>query len=166
MAGPAIDLVMIALLVATVVWCVRVHRRLAALRADQGEMAAFVATLAEATGRAEQAVREMKAAAAETAAAQEHQEQALRARRDELAKTLEAAQRMAQRLEEALGQGARLMAELRARQDAQPARSAPAGPLAAGTGGPSDGAPAGPAPRGAARRPVARELLEALQKLR
>lgn len=162
MIGSAIDLVMIALLVATIVWCIRVHRRLVALRAGQGEIAAFVGTLTEATGRAEQAVRDMKAAATETVAAQDAQEAALKARRDELARTFDAAQRMARRLEEALGQGARLVAELRACQDAQPPRPPSAEPAARGAGAPEAMAVGPVRPR----RRVAEELLEALQKLR
>lgn len=171
MLQTGLDLVTIPLLLATAFWCVRVHRRLVALRAGQGEIAAFVESLATATARAERTVQEMKAASGEAAAALEAQETAVRSRREELGRTIEAAQKMVRRLEDALGQGARLAAELRARQDAvalgarrdataaRPSRPEPAAPPASEPVEPADA----PAP---ARRRVADDLLEALQKLR
>lgn len=161
MARIALDLLLVLLLLATTLWCVRVHRRLVALRAGQGEIAAFVEALATATGHAERTVQAMKAAGLEAAAAQEAQEVALRGRREELARTLDGAQRMVRRLEEALGQGARLLAELRAQQDGAAARHVrpePQPPPPA-----EDPPPASPA---RPRRRVAEDLLEALQRLR
>lgn len=169
MIGTAIDVLMILLLGATSLWCVRVHRRLVALRSGQGEISAFVEALASATARAEQAVRELRAAAGETVTAQEAQETALKARRDELARMLDGAQRMSRRLEEALGQGARLVAELKTRQDIQAARAMSADPAAADPLTSTDHSPPGArsaAGDGRPRRRVADELLEALQKLR
>jgi ABC-type transporter Mla subunit MlaD len=169
MAGMAIDLLMILLLGATAFWCVRVHRRLVALRAGQGEISAFVEALAAATARAEQAVRDLRAAATETVAAQDVQESALKARRDELARILDGAQRMNRRLEDALGQGARLVAELKTRQDAQAARAVLPEPAADAVGPSAEPPVPGARPgsgEGRPRRRVAEDLLEALQKLR
>ena len=67
---------------------------------------------------------------------------------------------MARRLEDVLGQGAKLAAELRARQDAAATRAARPEPPAVPPAGPVEPAPTAP------RRPVGGELLEALQKLR
>lgn len=159
----ALDLLLIALLSVTALWCVRVHRRLAALKADRGDLAAFVESLATATTRAERIVQEMKAASGEAAVAREAQESAARDRREELDRAVEAAQRMARRLEDALGQGARLVAELKARQDAQALRAS-AQPEPPPAPGPAAAEPA--APPAAPRRRVRDDLLEALQKLR
>jgi|DewCreStandDraft_4_1066084.scaffolds.fasta_scaffold00146_119 hypothetical protein len=159
----ALDLLSIVLLSVTAFWCVRVHRRLVALRSDRAEIAAFVESLATATARAERIVQEMKAASGEAAVAREAQESAARDRREELDRTVEAAQKMARRLEDALGQGARLVAELRARQDAQALRTtAQPEPPPAPTPAAAEPA-AAPAPP---RRRVRDDLLEALQKLR
>lgn len=169
MVGTTIDVLMILLLGATSLWCVRVHRRLVALRAGQGEISAFVEALAAATARAEQAVRDLRAAAGETVTAQEAQETALKARRDELARMMDGAQRMSRRLEDALGQGARLVAELKTRQDIQAARAMSAQPADADPQPAADHPPAAARPAagdGRPRRRVADELLEALQKLR
>lgn len=163
MSKIALDLLLIALLSVTALWCVRVHRRLVALRADRGDIAAFVESLATATARAERIVQEMKAASGEAVVAREAQESAARDRREELERAVEAAQKMARRLEDALGQGARLVAELKARQDAQVLRTAaqpePA-PAPPATAAEPAAAPAG------SRRRVRDDLLEALQKLR
>jgi hypothetical protein len=160
MVQNALDLLLIVLLLATSFWCVRVHRRLVALRVGQDEIAGFVEALATATARAERTVQEMKAASREAAAAQEAQAAAVEKRREELARTIEAAQKMARRLEDVLGQGAKLAAELRARQDAAATRAARPEPPAVPPAGPVEPAPTAP------RRPVGGELLEALQKLR
>ncbi len=162
MSKIALDLLLIALLSVTAFWCVRVHRRLVALRADRGDIAAFVESLATATARAERIVQELKAASGEAVVAREAQESAARDRRGELERTVEAAQKMARRLEDALGQGARLVAELKARQDAQALRAAQPEPASAPAPAAAEPA-AGPA---APRRRVRDDLLEALQKLR
>lgn len=169
MVGTTIDVLMILLLGTTSLWCVRVHRRLVALRAGQGEIATFLEALAAATARAEQAVRDLRAAAGETLTAQEAQEAAFKARRDELGRMLDGAQRMSRRLEDALGQGARLVAELKTRQDMQAARAMSAQPADADPLPAADHQPAAARSAGGDARPrrrVADDLLEALQKLR
>jgi Tfp pilus assembly protein FimV len=156
----ALELLSIPLLLVTAFWCVRVHRGLVALRVGRDEIAEFVETLATATARAERSVQEMKAASGEAAAAQEAQAAALESRRQELQRTIDAAQKMVRRLEDVLGQGARLAAELRAARDAMAPRAVR--PEVAPPPAPADSAP--PAP--AAHRRAADDLLEALQKLR
>ncbi len=161
MLGTVLDLTMIVLLLVTSFWCVRVHRRLAALRTGQSEIAAFVDALAAATERAERAVQEMKEAGSQAAASREAQESELRTRREELQRTLEAAQRMQRRLEDVLGHGARLIAELRTDPRGSGTESAPPEPSAPE---PSESRP--PELEEPARRRPARDLLQALQKLR
>lgn len=164
MLQTVLDLLLITLLLTTAVWCVRVHRRLVALRADQGEIAAFVDALVTASGRAERIVQEMKAASGEAVAAHEAQETALRSRRDELARTVEAAQKMVRRLEDALGQGARLAAELRAERDALAVRGAAKEPAAQPAPPPAPASEPAAAPGPARRAPD--DLLQVLQNLR
>jgi hypothetical protein len=156
----ALELLSIPLLLVTAFWCVRVHRGLVALRVGRDEIAEFVETLATATARAERSVQEMKAVSGEAAAAQEAQAAALESRRQELQRTIDAAQKMVRRLEDVLGQGARLAAELRTTRDAMAPRAVR--PEVAPPPAPADSAP--PAP--AAHRRAADDLLEALQKLR
>ncbi|MCS6780310.1 MAG: DUF6468 domain-containing protein [Geminicoccaceae bacterium] len=157
-----LELLLVTLLVVTSVWCVLVHRRLAALRADRAALGAFVDALDAATARAERTVHEMKSAGAAATATIEAQEAALEKRREELDRLVEAAQRMARRLDELLGRSARLAAELRTRKDMQ---AAPA------NGSPREAGPIGP-PEATAEEATARParavdaLLEALQKLR
>ena len=157
----ALELLSIPLLLVTAFWCVRVHRGLVALRVGRDEIAEFVETLATATARAERSVQEMKAASGDAAAAAEAQAAALESRRQELQRTIEAAQKMVRRLEDVLGQGARLAAELRTARDATAPRAGRV-EAAAPASGPTDPAPAPAAPR----RRAAEDLLEALQNLR
>jgi hypothetical protein len=64
MDGYGIDLLMAALLALTVVWCVRVDRRLRGLRAGHAELATFLAALEAACARAEAVAGELREAAA------------------------------------------------------------------------------------------------------
>ena len=181
MVDLGLQLVLVVLLLLTITWCVIVHHRLRRLRADRGELEAFIAALGEATGRAEAAVRQMQEAshAAESTAIE--QERRARQQGELLARLMDNAIRVTKRLDAAVEQGATQLAELRSRGPVppppttrdQPARApAPAAPL------PRQGAAEPPtatvAPR--ATRPTRRrgqldgllhgELLEALQGLR
>lgn len=157
-----LELLLVTLLVVTSVWCVLVHRRLAALRADRAALGAFVDALDAATARAERTVHEMKSAGAAATAAVEAQEATLERRREELDRLVEAAQRMARRLDELLGRSARLAAELRTRKDMEVT------PAAASAREPGPIGPSETKADEAAARPARTvdALLEALQKLR
>ncbi|MCS6877268.1 MAG: DUF6468 domain-containing protein [Geminicoccaceae bacterium] len=117
MIGSAIELLLVPLLVVTSVWCALVFRRLHALRADREELAAFLEALGRATARAERAVEELRAAGAEAAASWAEQEKKALAQRQELDRTVEGGGRILRRLEEMVGQGARIVAELRTARD-------------------------------------------------
>lgn len=56
MVDMAVELLLAALLMLTVVWCALVHQRLRRLRADKGEMEGFIAALSAVTERAEAAI--------------------------------------------------------------------------------------------------------------
>ena len=106
MVDTALQILLVVLLLLTIVWCVVVHQRLHRLRADRGEMEAFILALGEATDRAESTVRDMRDVnrAAESAV-QEHQREARR-RSEELARMVDNAVRVINRLEGVVEQGA------------------------------------------------------------
>jgi hypothetical protein len=62
----ALDLVVAALLVATIGFAIRLNNRLTALRADREQLLELIAGLQRATRQAEEAVRGLKLSAAET----------------------------------------------------------------------------------------------------
>ena len=90
MAEAAAQILLMALLVATIVWCVLVHRRLGRLRADGGELAAIIAALDAATARAGAVVGELRVVTTEASgrlaerdgAAQRHEAELGRLDRD------------------------------------------------------------------------------------
>jgi biopolymer transport protein ExbB/TolQ len=177
----ALQLVLVVLLLLTITWCVIVHHRLRRLRADQGELEAFIAALGEATDRAEAAVRQMQEANRSAASAVEEQERRARQQSEQLARLMDNAVRVVKRLDAAVEHGATRVAELRSRG---PAPLSAATAEAPARGSPEDlrsprpdgaGAPAATSERRAARPTRRRgqldgllhgELLEALQGLR
>ena len=66
-----LELIVVALLVITIAYCVPLHRRLGTLRMAQDEMKEFIASFNEATARAESSVTHLRAAASESARALE-----------------------------------------------------------------------------------------------
>ena len=65
--GFVLELIVVALLVVTIGYCVALHRRLGALRMAQDEMKRFIGNFNEATARAESGVAHLRAAASESA---------------------------------------------------------------------------------------------------
>jgi hypothetical protein len=192
----ALQGLLVVLLLLTITWCVIVHYRLRRLRTDRGELEAFIAALGEATGRAEDAVRQMREANQAVESTARDQERRARQQSAELARLMDNAVRVVKRLDAAVEQGATRLAELRtpmgatgaprstppevaAPRPTRPVRLPPGEPLAADIRAPAS--PTGPAGIDAPRRappirPVRREgqldgllhgeLLEALQGLR
>jgi hypothetical protein len=107
----AADLALAALLLLTAGWCALVHQRLRRLRTERGEMEAFIATLAAATERAEVATGGLRDAVAEAGRGLREQEEAARQRASDLARQVESGTRVLRRLETAVLQGARSLAE-------------------------------------------------------
>ena len=106
----AADLVLAGLLLLTAAWCALVHHRLRRLRTERGEMEAFIATLVNATERAEAATAGLRGAVAEVDGGLSVQGEAARQRAAELTRLVESANRVLRRLETAVLQGARSLA--------------------------------------------------------
>lgn len=117
MAETVVEIVLAILLLLTIAWCAIVHHRLRKLMTDQGEVAAFVRSLTEATSRAELVVGEMRAVGEQAHAILIEHQEAARRQQDEINRLLESGSRMARRLETGIVQGAKRMAEARTRQD-------------------------------------------------
>ena len=159
-AETVVEIVLAILLLLTIAWCAVVHHRLRKLMTDQGEVAAFVRSLTEATGRAELAVAEMRAAGEEAQAALIEHQEATRRQHEELERLLESGNRMARRLETGIVQGAKRMAEVRTRNDAPELVSAEAFDRSAAT---AESAPSEPA---LPKRQIGEDLMKALRALR
>ncbi len=93
-----LDGVLVALLVATVGYCVVLERRLRALRADHGAFARIIGEFTAATARAEDGIARLAAASAEHGARLDERTTAARAATDELAFLVDRAERLADRL--------------------------------------------------------------------
>ena len=93
-----LDGVLIALLSATVGYCVVLERRLRALRADHGAFVRMIGEFATATARAEDGIARLAAASAEHGAKLDERTAAARAATDELAFLADRAERLADRL--------------------------------------------------------------------
>lgn len=105
------DLLVAFLLVLTTTWCVLLHRRLGRLRIERRDIEAFVSAVDAATRQAEAAIGGIRASAAEAQRTLGGQQEAAQHRAAELNRLLDHGGRMARRLEAALHQGARTMAE-------------------------------------------------------
>jgi hypothetical protein len=177
----ALQLVLVVLLLLTITWCIVVHHRLRRLRADHGELEAFIAALGEATGRAEAVVRQMQEASQAAQNTALEQERRARQQGELLARLMDNAVRVTKRLDAAVEQGATQMAERRSRGPVPPTPStrdqpahapAPAVRLPREDGAEPPTAAAAPrATRSTQRRGqldglLHGELLEALQGLR
>lgn len=62
-----LDLVLVLLLAATIGYCAAVHRRLGALRSEQGELRGLIDQFTESTSRAQESLDGLRSAAAESA---------------------------------------------------------------------------------------------------
>ena len=113
MVDLALQVTLVILLLLTITWCVVVHHRLRRLRADRGEMGAFIAALGEATARAEAVVRQMHEANRAVEGTAQDQQRRARLQSEELARLMDNAVRVIKRLDKAVEQGATRVAELR-----------------------------------------------------
>ena len=106
----ALQILLVVLLLLTIAWCVLVHSRLRALRAERGELQAFIAALVEATARAEETVLQMRDASREIERSAGERERQVRQQAESLARLTENAGRVAKRLDGAVEQGATRLA--------------------------------------------------------
>jgi type IV secretory pathway TrbL component len=156
------DLILAGLLLLTTFWCGLLYRRLHRLRVDRGDIEEFVAAISAATQRAEAAIAGIRETASVLQQALGSQQEAARQQEAELARLADGSARLARRLETAIHQGARTMAELglaRERDSGSTsplstARQMPTGPAASGAAARHDMPRADP------------ELLKALEALR
>lgn len=168
--GLILDVSIIALLVATIAFAVRLNRQLTTLRDSKAELEALVRGFAEATERAESGVESMKKLAQESGERLQKTVERAQAIRDELQFMVETADSLAGRLEGAIsGQraagparpvaspGAPLTATRPEAPRAEPPRQAAA---------PAPQAATAPGGNAEARSRAERELLQALENLR
>jgi hypothetical protein len=102
--GLILDILVIALLGATIFYAATLSRRLAQLRGDRGELQSAVRALAEAAAKAESSVRGLRNSADEAGGKLQTQIDRARALRDELTFLVDAGEHLADRLEQAATQ--------------------------------------------------------------
>ncbi|WP_119678616.1 DUF6468 domain-containing protein [Indioceanicola profundi] len=150
-----LDLVVICLLIATIVYAIRLNRQLTAVKESRSELEGLVKGFAEATAQAEAGVKGMRRAASESG--ELLQSQILKAQdlKEELEIIVQSADGLANRLEAASG---------KARQAAMSAQSPAPAPVP-----PAPPARLAPGPSANAAEPrskAEKELLQALENLR
>ncbi len=97
--GLVLDGLVALLMFATIVFCFRLHRRLAGFRGVQAEMKGLVSSFVAAIERAELGVAQLRAAAEQTGDTLQERLEGARAVADELAFLSETGTRLAERLE-------------------------------------------------------------------
>ncbi len=174
----SLDLLVISLLVAAIVYAAVLSRRLREVRESRGEMAEMVAQLNETTTRAETAVQLLRQASVENGDELQGVIQQARNLQSDLSMMVQQAEAMAQRLEDgsrqaAAGARSRLVAEGAAEPVAPPPARAEPAPRRADSGLPPRRADAAPPaqPSGGTggaepRSQAERDLLKAIENMR
>ncbi|HMA49371.1 MAG TPA: DUF6468 domain-containing protein [Magnetospirillaceae bacterium] len=165
-----LDVIIIVLLAATIVYAVILNSRLAQLRDNRDDLARLVAAFNDATARAESGIPKLRRAAEDAGNALQERVEKAQTLRDDLAFMIERADSMAGKLENSVRQ---------ARDEVRPATPAPAMPQVAPARGPRAAKavePPPPPPEPAEpdfseggddeRSEAERELLRALQAVR
>lgn len=164
-----LDVIIIVLLAATIVYAVMLNSRLAQLRDNRDDLARLVAAFNDATARAESGIPKLRRAAEDAGNALQERVEKAQTLRDDLAFMIERADSMAGKLENSVRQ---------AREEARPMAPPPAMPQVAPARAPRAKAEAAPPPIPAEPEPTAadsldderseaeRELLRALQAVR
>jgi hypothetical protein len=165
-----LDVIIIVLLAATIVYAVMLNSRLAQLRDNRDDLARLVAAFNDATARAESGIPKLRRATEDAGMALQERVEKAQTLRDDLAFMIERADSMAGKLENSVRQ---------AREEARPAAPAPAMPQVAPARAPraakAEPAPAPPPvepapsladPMDDERSEAERELLRALQAVR
>jgi len=164
-----LDVIIIVLLAATIVYAVILNSRLAQLRDNRDDLARLVAAFNDATARAESGIPKLRRAAEEAGNALQERVEKAQTLRDDLAFMIERADSMAGKLENTVRQ---------ARDEVRPAAPAPAMPQVAPARSPraTKAVEPPPLPEPAApdfpdgsddeRSEAERELLRALQAVR
>jgi len=157
-----LDLIVSALLVATIGYAVILNSRLTALRKNRDDMAKIIVSFNEATVRAESSIPKLKRAAEEAGGSLQERVEKAQSLRDDLAFMIERADTMANRLENAVRS-----ARTEVRTPAQPASTPRVGGAKAAQQATMAAAAAAAEDSEADERSEAeRELLRALQSMR
>lgn len=157
------DLILGGLLVLTSGWCALLYRRLQRLRVERSDIETFMVAVDSAVRRAELAIAGIRDGACEAQRRLEAEQHALDQRISELTRLIESAGRMARRVENAVHQGARAMAEEAIQRDRP--RQAPQEPQT-GTRGEAPEAGASASSGGSPRPRLETELARLLERLR
>jgi hypothetical protein len=164
-----LDIIIIVLLAATIVYAVILNSRLAQLRDNRDDLARLVAAFNDATARAESGIPKLRRAAEEAGNALQERVEKAQTLRDDLAFMIERADSMAGKLENSVRQ---------ARDEVRPAAPAPAMPQVAPARAPRAAKTVEPPPPPEPAEPdfaeggdderseAERELLRALQAVR
>ena len=131
MIAIASDLLMAFLLLLTTCWCALLYRRLDRLRVERSDIETFLAAVDGAVRRAEQAVGGIRDGVGEAQRLLGAEQEAAQQRAAELARLVESAGRMARRVEAAIHQGARAMAQDSLERERVAREAAPPPPPAA-----------------------------------
>ncbi|MEO1016171.1 MAG: DUF6468 domain-containing protein [Pseudomonadota bacterium] len=109
----ALEFILCLLMVPTIFWSVLIHRRLRRMRTDQGEMTAFIEALNETIVRAERAVGTLQAVGRETIERHDRQQTEAKATAEDVTRGIQSAARLLRRLDTALQNGTKTLAEIR-----------------------------------------------------
>jgi len=157
-----LDLIVSALLVATITYAIRLNSRLTSLRKNRDDMSKIIVSFNEATVRAESSIPKLKRAAEEAGGSLQERVEKAQSLRDDLAFMIERADTMANRLENAVRS-----ARSEVRSPAQPASAPRVGGSKAAQAATMAAAAAAAEDSDADERSEAeRELLRALQSMR
>lgn len=156
----AADLTLGCLLLLTTGWCILLYRRLDRLRFERSDIEAFLSAVDTAARRAEQAIAGIRDGTAEAQRRMASENELAEQRIAELARLVETSGRMARRVEAAVHQGARAMAEDAVRRDRERAASSVVEPTPPKPPPPSPARERPPRPRLEAEL---RKVLEALR---
>ncbi len=150
------DLLVAFLLVLTSTWCALLYRRLHRLKVERSDIEAFLSAVDGAVRKAELAIAGIRDGAAEAQRRLATDQAALEQKTAELSRLLESAGRMARRVEGAVHQGARTLAEQAVQRDRATARGVSS----------EAGAAAPELPDPVARPGLEAELAKLLERLR
>ncbi|MFO1047685.1 MAG: hypothetical protein U1E52_07275 [Geminicoccaceae bacterium] len=135
------DLLVAFLLVLTSTWCALLYRRLHRLKVERSDIETFLGAVDSAVRKAELAIAGIRDGAAEAQRRLAVDQTALEQKTVELSRLLESAGRMARRVEGAVHEGARTLAEQAVQRERANARAKPGETSAAAAAGTAEPTP-------------------------
>ena len=167
--GLILDILVVALLGATIFYAATLSSRLSQLRGDRRELESVVRGLAEAAAKADTGVKGLRATAEEAGGELQKQIDQVQTIRDELAFLVDTGEKLADRLEQSANQAQRRQAAPAACQPAVPANRGKPRSQPEARPAPAAEPQAEPARRvasGGGNRAVDRSLIHAIENLR